>query len=68
MNYLTVCDKRLPKGYYTPSRRKIFKTERDSVFGGRSVPANSTCQFFETRNFGFLIWVEPNGARHIASK
>jgi hypothetical protein len=37
-------------------------------WGGRLIPKGSEIKQFETRNFGWTVWTEPNGAVHIAKQ
>lgn len=51
---------------YTHQRQKHVITTDITYFGGRTIPAGSETKQFETRNFGWIIWKEPNGAVHVA--
>lgn len=66
--YMTICGLKVRRGYYTDKRRFKFKTEAEQHYSGRFIPAGSWCEFWETTNWGFLKWVEPNGDQHLAKE
>lgn len=66
-DYLTICSRRVRRGYYVGSRKLIFLTTKTEYFGGRTIPSGSVCEFWEAQNFGWVKWVKQNGDKHIAN-
>ncbi len=52
----------------TQKNPAVFVAERTFWFGGREIPQGSICKQWETKNFGWTQWVEPDGAIHIANE
>lgn len=65
---IIVLGRSFTKGYHTLNRPAEFKTDRQHFFGGREIPVGSWCRFFETRNFGFISFLTPDGNRHLAKE
>ena len=65
---MRILDQVVPPGEYTRKAPFAFTTPGGGVFGGQRIPADSDCQFFETANFGWLFWVEPNGDKHLTKE
>lgn len=64
-----IVDHFVRRNFWVGKRHHEFKSSKDSYFGGRFVKQGSWCRFFETTNFGFLVWTEPNSViQHIAKE
>jgi hypothetical protein len=43
-----------------------FIAAEDFYFGGKLIPKGSICKQFETTNFGWTVWIEPEGKTGLA--
>lgn len=60
-NQVFIVDHLVRKGYFVRNRKHKWTTKEGGYFGGKTIPAGSYCEFFETQNFGFVKFTTPEG-------
>lgn len=65
---MSICGFSIPRGHYTFTRRFKAITVISTCFGSTTIPADSLIEFFETRNFGFLKWLDANSKWHLVKE
>jgi hypothetical protein len=58
---ILAADRRIPLGVHQFTSQLEFFSQCEGTFGGKPVPANSRCVFFQAGAFAFLSWIGPMG-------